>query len=143
MGLAVSFPFKICVPVLVPALVPRLTKTWILPPGPVKFPVPEVCTAPGLKDTEYAVPAEQVTLADDVVTSVPVTAVILPKFMLETVMAQAWAIVTLVVKAMDLLAATALCAIADANRNAPIPALNLPPKRIYGPCIGNIMTQIL
>ena len=65
------------------------------------------------------------TFAVDVVTSVPVTAVILPKFMLETVIAQAWVIVTLVVKAMDLLAAFAFCAIADANNNAPIPAVNL------------------
>ena len=107
MGLAVSLPFNVWAPEPVPDDVAKLTKTVMLPPGPASVPVPAVKTAFGLNDTVYGIPSEHLTVATEEDVSVPVTATMLPKFMLVTFMAQFAVTLTLVVKLNVVVAADA------------------------------------
>ena len=97
------------------------------------MPKPEVCAAAGLNDTLYGVPAEQVTLAVDVDVSVPVTTVIVPKFMLETVIAQDATTLIFVVKLNVVVAADAEWAAKGSAKHIPIPINLLISIRINRP----------
>ena len=71
-----------------PAEVTRVTWARMFGPGPTSVAMPDVKTAPDLKETLYGVPTEQVTFTLEVAVSVPTIVAKLPKFIVEAVIAQ-------------------------------------------------------
>jgi hypothetical protein len=136
MALGFNLPFNVCEPEPVPEVVAKLTKNGMLPPGPARLPVPAVRTAFGLNDTVYGIPSEHLTVAVDVAVSVPVTATMLPKFMLVTFIAQFAVTVIWVVKLNVVVAADASCWLVAIATSIVSPVNLFRPIRIISPGFG-------